>query len=171
MPSADRAAITIEPFAPADLDDAAVLLADRHRRHRLVEPLLDAAYETAAGARGAIEAALADDRASGVVARRGHDVVGYMIGAQKDPSLWGPNVWIESAGHAATEPSIVRELYAALAGEWVAAGRVNHSVLVPATDVDLVDAWFSLAFRHHHVHPLPHVPRRPFGVVPRSELV
>jgi GNAT superfamily N-acetyltransferase len=170
MPNPLHPSIDIEPFTPEALDGAAALLADRHRRHRLVEPLLDSAYETVDGARGAIEATLMADAASGVVARRGGEVVGYMIGQQKDPTTWGPNVWVESAGHAATEPAIVRDMYAVLAGEWVAAGRNNHHVLVPATDVDLVDAWFSLDFGQQHLHAVREVPSASFGVVPQTEL-
>ncbi|HEY4227351.1 MAG TPA: GNAT family N-acetyltransferase [Candidatus Limnocylindrales bacterium] len=171
MNAALRPHIEIEPFALGDLDGAARLLADRHRRHRLVEPLLDPAYETMAGARGAIETALATDLAGGATARRGGEIVGYMIGQQKDRSTWGPNVWVEAAGHAATEPATVRELYSVLAGQWVGDGRPNHHVLVPATDVDLVDAWFSLDFGQQQVHAIRELPGASFGVVPRSELV
>jgi GNAT superfamily N-acetyltransferase len=171
MASPMHPSIEIQPFTPAALDGAAALLADRHRRHRLAEPLLDPTFETVAGARGAIEAALHADLASGVVAARGDEIVGYMIGQQKDPSLWGPNVWVEAAGHAATEPAIVRDLYAVLAAQWVAEGRTNHSILVPATDVGLVDAWFSLDFGQQHIHAIREVPDASFGVVPQSELV
>lgn len=163
--------IDIQPFTPDALDGAAALLADRHRRHRLIEPLLDPAFETVPGARAAIERALEADLASGVVARRGDQVVGYMIGQQRDPSVWGPNVWVEAAGHAVVEPSIVRALYAVLAGQWVAAGRPNHHVLVPATDNDLVDVWFSLDFGQQHLHAIREIPGPAFGVVPQTELV
>jgi GNAT superfamily N-acetyltransferase len=171
MPTDARSELTIEPFTPVALDGAAVLLADRHRRHRLVKPLLDPVFESVDGARGAIEEALAADLASGVVARRDGEIAGYMIGQQKDPAVWGPNVWVEAAGHAATEPAIVRDMYAVLAGQWVAAGRANHHVLVPATDSGLVDAWFSLDFGQQHVHAIREVPVAAFGVVPGSELV
>ncbi|HYK94874.1 MAG TPA: GNAT family N-acetyltransferase [Candidatus Dormibacteraeota bacterium] len=171
MSPAPRSVLTIEPFKPAALDAAAALLADRHRRHRLVEPLLDPGFETGAGARGAIESALAADLASGVVARRGDEIVGYLVGQQKDPALWGPNVWVETAGHAATEPAAIGEMYAVLAAEWVAAGRTRHSILVPASDADLVDAWFSLSFGQQHIHAVREVPSPAFGVVPRSELI
>jgi len=152
MTTTARPTLTIYRFEPDALDGAAALLADRHARQRVVEPLLDPRFETVEGARAAIEAALRADLASGVVARRGDVVVGYLIGQQKDPSTWGPNVWVETAGHAATEPAIVRELYAVMAAEWVAAGRRNHHVLVPATDANLGDAWFSLDFGQQHVH-------------------
>lgn len=171
MSTPGRPTLEIAPFTTDALDGAAALLAERHRRHRLAEPALDPAFEDPAIARGAIDVALAADAASGVVARRGGEVVGYVLGLQKDPTTWGPNVWIETAGHAATDPSIIRELYAAAAASWVADGRTNHHVLVPATDNGLVDAWFSLDFGQQHVHAVREAPGPAFGVVPRTELV
>jgi ribosomal protein S18 acetylase RimI-like enzyme len=161
----------IRPFVVDDLDAAAALLAARHRRHRAVEPLLDPAYEDQAVARTALQVALAADRASGVAAERDGELVGYLIGQEKSPSMWGQNVWVEAAGHAATEPALIRELYAAAATAWVAEGRTNHHILVPATDTGLVDAWFSLDFGQQHVHGIREVPPATFGVVPRAELI
>jgi GNAT superfamily N-acetyltransferase len=165
-----RSALLIEPLTTQALDGAAELLAARHRRHRAAEPLLDPAYEDPAVARKAIEADLAAERAGGWVARRDGAVVGYLIGQQK-AATWGANVWVEAAGHAATEPAVVRELYAVAAASWVSEGRTNHHVLVPATDPDLVDAWFSLDFGQQHVHAIREVPGAAFAIVPRSELI
>lgn len=164
-------ALEILPFTPDALDAAAALLADRHRRHRAAEPLLDPAFEEPGAARAAIEAELAADQASGVVAVRAGVIVGYLLGHQKTVSRWGANAWVEAAGHAATEPSIVRDMYAAAAGRWVDEGRKNHHVLVPATDAALVDAWFGLDFGQQHLHAVREVPPATFGVVPRAELV
>ncbi len=122
-------------------------------------------------ARKEIEALLGKDLAGGWVATRDGAVVGYVIGIGKDEKLWGPNVWVEAAGHAAVDAAAVRRLYAAAAAEWVAAGRKNHHVLVPASDTDLVDAWFTLDFGQQHIHALRENPPATFGVVPRSELV
>ena len=163
-------ALVIEPFTPDALEGAAELLAIRHRRHRTAEPLLDPRFENPADARAAIEAELASERAGGWVARRDGALVGYLIGQQKAPT-WGANVWVEAAGHAATESQVVRELYAVAAAAWVGEGRNNHHVLVPASDVDLLDAWFSLDFGQQHVHAIREVPGQSFGVVPRSELI
>ncbi|MBI2781143.1 MAG: GNAT family N-acetyltransferase [Chloroflexi bacterium] len=171
MTTQGRTRLEIEPFTPQALDGAAALLADRHRRHRAAEPLLDPSFEEPARARAAIEAELALDKASGVVARRDGEIVGYLIGHEKSTSSWGPNVWVEAAGHAATEPLMVRELYAAAAGPWVDEGRNNHHVLVPASDAGLVAAWFGLDFGQQHLHAVRAVPAASFGVVPPSELV
>jgi GNAT superfamily N-acetyltransferase len=160
----------IRPFDAADLDAAAALLADRHRRHRLAEPLLDPAYEAPVGARAEIEKLLAVDGAAGWTARRGGDVAGYMIGTAKTDSTWGRNVWVEPAGHAATGGDVVRALYAVAANAWAREERFNQHVLVPATDTELVDAWFTLDFGQQHVHAARENPPADFAVRPRSAL-
>lgn len=166
-----RTAADIRPLLPADLDAAATLLAERHRRHRAAEPALDPAYEDPGAARREIEAALAIEGAGGWVAVRGGAIEGYLLGYAKDPQVWGPNVWVEAAGHAAADPALVRELYAVAAAAWVAAGRTNHHVLVPATDAALVDTWFRQDFGQQHLHAVRDIPEPSFAVVPRSELV
>lgn len=163
--------LTIRALEPGDLDGAAALLADRHRRHRQAEPLLDHAYEDVPASRAEIDKLLAVEGASAWVAVRGAQLVGYVVGIGKSVDSWGPNVWIEPAGHAADHPTVVRELYAAAAAAWMADGRNNHHVLVPATDAALVDAWFSLDFGQQQLHAVREVPPASFGVVPRSELV
>jgi len=170
MTSRSHPPIDIQPFSPDHLDGAAALLADRHRRHRVAEPLLDAMYENPASARTAIEAELAAERAGGWVALRDGEVAGYLVGQQKAAS-WGANVWVEAAGHAATGPAVIRDLYAVAAAAWLGEGRNNHHIVVPATDNDLVDAWFTLDFGQQHVHAIREVPGASFGVVPRSELI
>ena len=163
--------IQVRPFKVGDLDAAADLLAARHRRHRLAEPLLDPAYEGRDAARQEIEALLAADSATAWSASAGGSLAGFLIGTSKDPATWGGNAWVEAAGHAATGPAVVRALYAVAAAAWVDAGRANHHVLVPATDGGLVEAWFSLDFGQQHIHAVREAPPASFGVVPRAELV
>jgi GNAT superfamily N-acetyltransferase len=171
MTTATTPRLVIRPFESSDVPAAAGLLADRHRRHRLAEPALDPAYESPQAAGHEISAALAVDNASGWVAIREGVVVGYMVGSPKADATWGPNIWIEAAGHAAADPEVVRELYAVAAAAWVDAGRTNHHVLVPATDAPLVDAWFRLDFGQQHLHAVREPPGKESAVVPRSELV
>jgi GNAT superfamily N-acetyltransferase len=161
----------VRAFGAGDLDAAAALLAERHLRHRLAEPLLDPAYEAPEAARREIETLLANESATAWAAERDDRLVGYLVGIAKDPATWGGNVWIEPAGHAAAGPDVVRVLYAAAAATWVEAGRTNHHVLVPATDDDLVEAWFSLDFGQQHLHAVQASPPASFGVVPEAEVV
>ncbi|MCW2793911.1 MAG: GCN5-related N-acetyltransferase [Nocardioides sp.] len=145
--------LEIHPFAEEHLPGAGRLLAERHRRHRVAEPLLPPAFEDSAVAEKAVAAAARAEDASGSVATRGGEVVGYLLGAPKSQSSWGPNVWVESAGHAG-DPETARELYAAAATRWVDEGRTAHYVLLPSYDDDLVRAWFRLAFGHQHTHAI-----------------
>lgn len=163
--------VDVRELVPSDLDAAAQLLAERHRRHRAAEPLLDPAYEDPAAARAQIEALLAADSADGWVARRDGAVAGFIVGISKDPKTWGGNVWVESAGHAAADAAVLRALYAVAAAAWVEAGRTNHHVLVPASDEVLVETWFGLDFGQQHLHAVREAPAASFGVVPKTELV
>ena len=95
----------------------------------------------------------AKEGASGAVALRGGQVVGYLLGAPRPPS-WGPNVWVEGAGHAVADPEIVRDLYGLAATRWVEEGATSHYAVVPATDPALVDAWFRTGFGQQHVHAI-----------------
>jgi GNAT superfamily N-acetyltransferase len=156
------------------LDDAGRLLAERHRAQRRREPALDEAFEDPKVARQAIARLLSADSVTALAALRGGELVGYLVAASRDPDRWGPNVWIEGAGHAALDGEVVRMLYAAVSGDWVAAGRPLHHVIVPATDEVLLDAWLSMGFGRQHVHGLRDVagqdfsPDVPAGLVIRT---
>ncbi len=154
---ADWARLEIRPFDGDALDDAARLLAARHRAQRLVERGLAPGFEDPAVTRRAIEALASREGASGVVGIRRGSVVGYLLGAPRDPT-WGPNIWVEGAGHAVAEPEILRDLYGAAAAGWVNAGATSHYAVVPATDAGLVDAWFRVGFGQQHVHAIREVP-------------
>jgi hypothetical protein len=128
--------MTIVPFAEEHLDAAAQLLAERHRKHREAEPLLPSQLDF----RAEIETLWWKEGASGAFCGDG-----YVLGTRLDES-WGPNAWVELAGHAVREPEVVRDLYAFAAERWVDDGRTRHYVYVPASDSALVDAWFRLGF-------------------------
>jgi GNAT superfamily N-acetyltransferase len=128
----------ILPFADEHLDGAVQLLAERHERHRAVEPLLPADVDL----RGQLE--LERGEAGGVVALDRSEVVGYLLGTRRDDEI-GPHVWSSVAGHAVRDPELTRDLYAAAAAAWVDAGLTRHFVYVPALP-ELVDPWFRLSF-------------------------
>jgi ribosomal protein S18 acetylase RimI-like enzyme len=130
----------IVPFADEHVESAGALLEERHRRHREAEPLLPADVDFQAEVRALWE----KDGASGVFAEDG-----YLLATRLDES-WGPNAWIELAGHAVREPELIRDLYEAAAARWVEEGRTRHYVYVPAHDAGLVDAWFRLGFGAQH---------------------
>ncbi|HZM84547.1 MAG TPA: GNAT family N-acetyltransferase [Candidatus Limnocylindrales bacterium] len=159
--------VEVRPFVAADAGDAGDLLAERHRRHRLAHPHLPARFKDPVNAAQAVHDALIDD-SSGAVALSEGRVVGYLLGAPKPQAAWGPNMWIEAAGHAALDAETVRDMYALAAQRWVDEGRIAHYVLVPASDAGLVSAWFRLGFGHQHSHALlslsAHAARSAHGV-------
>jgi GNAT superfamily N-acetyltransferase len=165
------ARVELQPFADDHLDAAGRLLADRHRRHRAVEPLLPAQFESADAARQEVEGAWRKDGAAGAAAFRAARLVGYLVGAPGDEAVWGPNVWVELAGQAAEEAEIVRDLYAAVAERWVDEGRTRHYVLAPATGPDVLEAWSRLSFGQQHAMGIREVPAEPWPEgVRRAEL-
>jgi len=152
--------LDIQPFSDEHVEAAAKLLEERHVRHRAVEPLLREEIDF----RAEIETLWARDGSSGAVALRDGLVVGYLLGAPRDDS-WGPNIWVEVAGHAVEETEDARDLYAAAAEHWVEQERTRHYVLVPA-DEALVDAWFRVGFGGQHAHGIREVPAHTKIAVP-----
>lgn len=131
-------ALEIQAFAEEHVDTAAELLAERHARHRRVEPLLPETVDF----REQIAREL--DGGTGVAALRDGELVGYLVGARREDQV-GPHVWSYIAGQAVREPELVRDLYAAAAAAWVADGLTRHFVYVPALP-ELIDPWFRLSF-------------------------
>jgi ribosomal protein S18 acetylase RimI-like enzyme len=162
--------IEIRPFGESDLPAAGRLLAARHRRHRVAQLLLSARFEDPLVAQAEVDAAWRAEDASGAVAVRDGEPVGYLLGSPKSADLWGPNVWVESAGLAVTEPEAMRDLYAAAAAGWVAAGRTAHYMLVPAHDEELLQAWYRLAFGQQHAHAIRPVLEAPPAVPPHLRI-
>jgi predicted N-acetyltransferase YhbS len=141
--------LEIQPFADEHLHAAVELLAERHRAHREAEPLLPAEVDF----RTEISGLLAKET-SGTVALRGRELVGYLLGTQRQDD----DVWVELAGHAVREPALVGDLYAIAAGSWFEQGRTKHYAIVPANDSQLVDAWFRLSFGAQHAFGIREVP-------------
>ncbi len=150
--------LEIVPFGGEHLAGAGELLAERHRRHREAEPLLAARYERAEAAAAEVEALLARPGAAGAAGLRKGRLVAYLVGVSRDDETWGPNVWVEAAGHAVREAEDIRDLYAAAAAGWVQGGRTRHYAVVPAADLPLVDAWSRLGFGQQHALAVADVP-------------
>ncbi len=155
----------IRAFDEGDVPAAGRLLAERHAAHRRAEPLLSARFEDPAAAAAEVASAVAAG-ATGAVAETGGELVGYLLGQHKPGDVWGPNRWVESAGHAVREAEVARDLYALAATRWVADGLDVHYALVPAHDAALVDAWFRLGFGQQHVHAVRELPTEPAAVPP-----
>ncbi len=148
----------VRPFGAGDIPAAGALLAARHRTHRLSCGLLSPRYEHEAAATAQVAAAFALPGASGAVAMQGENIAGFLLGAPKASPVWGPNVWVDAAGQAVAEPELVRDMYGLASARWVQESRSAQYVLVPASDEDLLRAWYRLGFgqqQAHAVRPLP----------------
>ena len=152
------AGLEVVPFADEHLEDASRLLAARHARHRVLEPLLDPRYEDPAEALSRLEHLWRDDGMSGAAALRDGRLVGYLIGCPQAPDIWGPNVWIELPGHAVEDAEDARDLYGHAAARWVDEGNTRHYALLPP-EPELVDAWFRLGFGQQQAHGYREVPQ------------
>ncbi len=148
--------LEIRAFAEGHLDWAGSLLAARHREHRAAEPLLSERFEDPDEARGEVASLWAEEHASGAVALREGQVVGFLLGTRRSDQTWGANVWVEAAGYAVDEPEFVRDLYAFSSQRWVDEGRTRHYALVPGLD-DHIGAWFRLSFGVQHAHGIKEV--------------
>jgi len=146
----------IVPFAEEHLDAAAELLAARHKAHRVEFPQLPAGPD--------YRALLAAELAEGATGAFTDGA--YVLGRSASTERWGPNIWIEAAGHAATDPELLRDVWGKAAAAWFEQGLTRHYVLVPATDAALLDGWFRLGFGAQHAHGLLEIPERewPAGV-------
>src|SRR6188768_2390945 len=144
----------VRPFSADALDECGRILSERHRHHRRSIFALDRKFETPAAAREQVAALFEKLNASGaLVAMHGRGIA-YVLGTRRADSVWGPNVWIEDAGSGGTDVEAIREAYAASAGQWVDDGRTHHYAVVPATDNQALEAWFSLSFGKQQVHAL-----------------
>mgnify|MGYP001293452895 CR=1 FL=1 len=164
----------IRHFSDEHLPAAAELLARRHARDRLAEPLLPETYATQAGALSAVEAVWRMEGAAGVAAFVGERLVGYLIGAPRINTVIGHITWIPLAGHALAsdadaDPDLTRDLYAALSPQWVAQGIFAHYALVPIHDRAALDAWYALSFGQEQCHALLALP--PVADVPAEKAI
>ena len=136
-------ALQLLPFADEHLDAAAEVLAGAHARHLAAEPLLGRVDDY----RAQVEAQWTRAGASGAIAFRDGEAVGYLLGAgAPNDNRGGTRIFTDIAGHAVSEPEVARDLFAAAAERWHDEGQDRFAVVVPAHDAALVDAWFRVGF-------------------------
>ena len=156
------ARVTVRPFERGDLDAAAALLAETHRRDRERHPALVEGLADAGEARAMLAKWIENERTDGAVAVDGERLAGYAIGersAGAPPDSYmgqlahprtiniGARDHAVAAGYDAN--AVCRQLYRELAGAWVAAGYYNHSVHLIEGDERAQEAWFNLGFGRH----------------------
>ena len=152
-----RMALTITPFEEQHLEGAARLVAARHTRDRAREPALPDAFESPKDVRPHLERLFRRAGTVGVVAQRDGEPVGFLLAAAILPAptqfiaqFYPPrSMSVPYHGHALgsdEDPSLYRELYAALAEGWMRRGFFDHFVEVADRDAAAREAWDSLGF-------------------------
>jgi GNAT superfamily N-acetyltransferase len=136
----------VRPFTRDDVPFAADLLAARDNPHPLVAPF---------DAKAEIEALL-DGGATGYVAPGG-----YLIGRVDDDAAWSLY-----PGHAARDVATYRHLYRAISRDWVDAGQLRHSIVMPDGDRVAGEAFANLAFGREHVFALARLADQPSATPP-----
>jgi GNAT superfamily N-acetyltransferase len=152
--------LRFEPFAERHLDDVAALLSRRHARHLDHEPLLKREPDF----RAEVDQAWNDEGASGSVVFDDSGLHGYLVASPRSFTNTGLT-WLVSgfAGLAVEgDAELVRDLYAHAAGRWVDDGHTRHGVYVPASDPELIDAWFRLCFGGSGVTAVRETAAEPF---------
>ena len=127
------------------IDDAAGLLAERHRHTRIRLPALDPSYESAERAGSALAGIDGWDEAAGAIAYAAGKPAGYVLMTPRPPEQWFANAWAEDVG-CAGDAEAIRAAYALVAGELMERDINRHYAVVPASEDELVDAWFTLSF-------------------------
>lgn len=136
------------------LEEAADLLAARHRRDRERAPRLPASPGEPERALALLRESFATPGTTGVLARRGGRAVGFLLGRPEYAVPVRPFAGIMPTraaevpyeGHAAdpAEPGALPAMYAALAAAWLDHGLDVHFATVPAGPLDA--AWADLGF-------------------------
>lgn len=150
--------IRIVPFDPRrHLDAAADLLAQRQRRLRTIDHRLPAAYESPSECRPLIEAHANRPDATGVVAEIDGAVSGYafmwaFLPAPTDlaagffPARTAHTGYDAQAAREDVAFDVYREMYAALAHEYVQRGIYDHIAYTSPHDAAANEAYVSLGF-------------------------
>ena len=153
---------TVVPFTTEHLEDAIVLLQACDRPLAESDPSPPVLYDEPDQARQVVERLFGAEHARGVAALRDGRLVGYLIGTARFPPPTRPDalfvrpraVAIVQEGYAAAPDDAAetyRELYGALAADWVRDGFFAHTVDVVGADRAALAAWHSLGFGRNMV--------------------
>ena len=110
--------------------------------------------------------------ASGAVATRAGSPSATSSAAARDET-WGPNVWVEAAGHAVERArGRARSLRARRGALDRGRPELRTTRSCRLNESALVDAWFRVGFGHQHVHALREAPGDTgHGVVPPGVVI
>lgn len=144
------------PLTIEHLENAAALLAARHRRDRAACPLMPASFEQPHEMALLLSELFAEAGMAGVAAFERRRLMGYACGSPVFPAATDafagltlprtaaiPDIGFALAEDAA--PDLAGSLYGALAGNWVGHGILAHEVMLRARP-EVQEAWADLGF-------------------------
>jgi GNAT superfamily N-acetyltransferase len=142
--------VHVERFTDDHLDDATGLLVERLERERVRGMPWRVGFLELEAAKSYL--AHTFNGTGGRMGLTDGNVAGFFQATERRSQPWLPSFWIHYLDHAASSAETYRHLYAAAAGDWVAAGCMDHYALVPATLDDVVMTFFGLGFGLEQVH-------------------
>jgi GNAT superfamily N-acetyltransferase len=149
--------VDVVPMTSEHVDAAAELLAARQRRLRHDRPELPQAYSEPAGCRPVV-AALADKPgAHGVMALRGSQPVGFLLGYPRPEPIWARAAWSPIEGSALADgedPETIRDLYAPWSSWFVDSGHYRQYVHASPDEPELMAAWVRTGFGQMQAYAL-----------------
>jgi GNAT superfamily N-acetyltransferase len=147
----------IVPLVADHVDAAAGLLAARQRRLRHARPELPESFTEAGACRPLIASLLEKDGAHGVVALRGSEPVGYLLGYPRPEPIWGRAAWSPIEGSAladSEDPESIRDLFALWSERFVASGHYRQYVHASPDEAELMSAWVRTGFGQMQAYAL-----------------
>jgi GNAT superfamily N-acetyltransferase len=128
-------------------EEAANLVATRHRREHDQVPVLPGRFDDAAAVLPPLRRLA--DRSPGVVAVEGDRLVGILVGMVLPEFKGMRSIYVPEWSHTATgdrRRRVYEEMYAQLAAQWAADGCLLHAITVLAHDREAFDGWNWLGF-------------------------
>ena len=90
-----------------------------------------------------------DDSSPTWIARRDGQIVGVATPTMRDDDLFGSSLWLNPGGMCANDPTVIENLYCAVANFGLSEDRVANYVWVPS-GTPLIDTWLQLGFAFMH---------------------
>jgi len=141
--------LKIVPLQKEHLTAAAMLLVERYRAGRKLNPLWPDKYRKTADILPFFS--YNQKEQISVAAERGSETVGFMVSFPWD-NFGVPVVWIPDWAHGALDEErgyVYRLMYTEIARQRVAEGRLKHCVAAYTYEQDVLDAFYSLGFGMH----------------------
>ncbi|MGG7165281.1 GNAT family N-acetyltransferase [Clostridium ihumii] len=142
-------------FSKEDVIQASKLLANRHKKERVIFPTLKKEFEDSKYTEKILYKLMESSYVKGICAYENNNLLGFLLSNIKTEGMFGRCAFVSYEGLAIadTESSeLYRKLYAEIAKIWVKNGALSHFIEVPAGYKEVVDSWLKLSFAFQQVY-------------------